>query len=192
MEARRTWLGIFGAGALACAGSGRPTASATGGATETTVAGTSSSESAGDLTTTGAGTSTSTGTAASTGAGTTAGESTRGTDPSSTGETEETTAGAPLDGEFPGMVSVDGDDGVDRCAVDPAGDLERQLIADPDYILAYSSGLSACGVWAPSAHGDEMRHRQGIVRLHRAAANYLVVSMSVEPGFAPGIEVVRL
>jgi hypothetical protein len=83
-----------------------------------------------------------------------------------------------------------------RCAGDPVGDIGK-LTQRPDYVLAYRSGHSSCGVDAPFACPAGMncdawiprpslkrsapaKHRQGIQRLYRGGINYLFVSNSVE------------
>jgi hypothetical protein len=91
-----------------------------------------------------------------------------------------------------GWVTSDATDPfANRCAVDPIGDLSSRLSVDPPYVLAYSSGRSGCGVWAPTT-GDGLEHRQGIQRLNLGGKNYFLVSSSVAAGSFAGFEVVEL
>src|SRR5262245_57762877 len=110
------------------------------------------------------------------------------------GESVEQAPGQALTSAVQGYVTTASDDPyVNRCAVDPAGDLDR-LADDPAYVMAYSSGRSGCGVDAPSPADGSLRHHQGIQRLHRAGRDYLLVTDSVHAGhgFGPGFELVEM
>lgn len=104
----------------------------------------------------------------------------------------------------PGYVTTSADDPlVNRCAVDPIGDLERRIDADPAYVLAYRSGMTtSCADSAASApyvldaDEPETNHRQSIQRLQRGDESFLVVSHAVPPAgetaWDPGFEIVAM
>lgn len=118
-----------------------------------------------------------------------------GSDPTTGGEIDGTSTGGPLpplDPDFPAWVDETSDDPLsNRCATSPAADI-MGLPVDPVPVMAYRSGLSPCSVAAPNAEQGTMIHRQGLGRLHVGPLNYMVVSVSVPAGIAPGIEVVEL
>lgn len=91
-----------------------------------------------------------------------------------------------------GWVTSDATDlSANRCAVDPTGDLSSRLSVDPPYVLAYSSGRTGCGVWAPTT-GDGLTHHQGIQRMNMGGKNYFLVTSSAAAGTFAGFEVVEL
>jgi hypothetical protein len=96
------------------------------------------------------------------------------------------------------VVTASDDPFVNRCAVDPIGDLERRIDPDPPYVLGYRSGKAttcAGSVAAPYIVGDpDDNHRQSIQRIHRGQSNYLLVSQSLPPGgeWSPGFEVIEM
>lgn len=98
-----------------------------------------------------------------------------------------------INGTHPGYVTYSAShDQANRCAVDPVSDIDDDIATNPTYILAYRSGMSGCGVWAPTNQLGELIHRQGIQRLDRGGANYLLVSGSVETGYEPGVEIIAM
>lgn len=109
-----------------------------------------------------------------------------------------------LNGATPGYVTTSStDDEANRCAEEPEEDFDNDLIADPDYIVTYNSGvITECGNMTDIApyiddefEEGELYHRQSIQRIYRDSENYLVVSQSVQdPPYAwrAGFEVVRM
>ena len=100
-----------------------------------------------------------------------------------------------------------------RCAVDPVGDVASGLHIDPNYILAYRSGMTvdddgpddecdedtSCGGSVPGPYiegAPSLYHRQSIQRVRRNSKNYLFVSHSVRPAsdtcWDPGFEVIEI
>lgn len=122
------------------------------------------------------------------------GAPTGGQDPAPPAGREETITAAvtgPAAGGVAGYVTTSASDPyANRCATNPVNDL-GVLQVDPPYVMAYRSGKSGCGVWAPTT-SDVLVHRQGIQRLTRNNKNYFVVSNSVDSGNYPGIEIVEL
>ncbi|WP_437598604.1 hypothetical protein WMF28_38250 [Sorangium sp. So ce590] len=99
---------------------------------------------------------------------------------------------AAISGTHPGYVVSAPTDEANRCALDPVYDIDVALALNPNYVVAYRSGKSACGVPAPTNHDGELIHRQGIQRLHRDGKNYLLVSASTRDGVEAGFEVVEM
>lgn len=111
-------------------------------------------------------------------------------------------AGAvPINGNLPAWVSTQwGQADVNRCAVDPIGDLENAIDADPGYIMAYRSGRDTCSVFSPVANWPrvpygEMNHRQSIQRIYAQNKSYLLVSASLSSystGLTAGFDIVEM
>ncbi len=99
----------------------------------------------------------------------------------------------PLNWTRPAWVTQSSTDAtVDRCVFDPEFDISSRLRTNPNYILAYRSGKSGCGIWAPTKHQGTMSHRQGIQRIDRGGENYLLVSNSRPGNTLAGFEVIRM
>lgn len=86
---------------------------------------------------------------------------------------------------------------VNRCAVDPIGDLNGAIDPDPSYFMAYRSGADACSLRSPVHIYDELDHRQSIQRLFANNRNYLLVTGSMNPtgfshGFTAGFDIVEM
>ena len=96
-----------------------------------------------------------------------------------------------IEGNQRGFVTTAADNRLaNRCAVDPAGDLESRINVNPEYVLSYRSGADACSVRTPTTQ-NRMIHHQGIQRIFRGGFNFFVVTSSVRNA-TTGFEVVQL